>query len=128
MFGFISSYLIIFLIINLIINLISLENTPQPPFSIHFSIHFRHGLAVPPSPRCQDRVTAELLPQLAAAGAGAQVRRPHHAEGQRSQAAAQQLEEDVDETWLVNLLMTNSLTCCYGKPPYSMEKVWKSQL
>mmetsp|Transcript_18108 Transcript_18108/g.30570 ORF Transcript_18108/g.30570 Transcript_18108/m.30570 type:complete len:314 (-) Transcript_18108:152-1093(-) len=45
-----------------------------------------------------DEFTAELLPQLAAAGAVAQVRRPHHAEGQRSQAAAQQLEEDVDET------------------------------
>ena len=46
------------------------------------------------------QVTTQLLPQLAAALAVAQVRGAHHAEGQRGQGAAQELEEDIDETCL----------------------------
>ena len=45
------------------------------------------------------RVTTQLLPQQAPAFAVAQVRGPHHTEGQRRQGSAQQLEEDVEETW-----------------------------
>ena len=48
------------------------------------------------------QVTTQLLPQPAAALAVAQVRGPHHAEGQRGQGAAKELEEDIDETCLNN--------------------------